>query len=152
MLKLVYWKIHGRALPIRLAAAIGKIPLEDEFISFPEFKENKESYPFGSLPILHTEHGVIAQSNAILNYLGKQCGLYPADVLEAARVDEILGFTEDLYGVISPSIRESDLQKKAAMREVFSKRNFAKISWIFRKIPYIYWKTTILNIKSTHCR
>jgi glutathione S-transferase len=124
--KLVYWKIHGRALPIRLAALIGKYPLEDEFISFQEFQQLKETYPFGGLPVLKTEHGVISQSNAILVYIGKQTGLYPADRVAAARVDELLGFAEDVTNAIAPSIRESDPEKKAAMREKLRTEAFPK--------------------------
>ena len=124
--KLVYWKIHGRALPIRLAALIGKYPLEDEFISFQDFQQLKETFPFGGLPVLKTEHGVIAQSNAILVYIGKQTGLYPADRVVAARVDELLGFAEDVTNAIAPSIRESDPEKKAAMREKLRTETFPK--------------------------
>jgi len=126
-LKLVYWPIHGRALPIRLAAAVGKVPLEDELISFQEWPSIKETFPFGSIPVLKTDFGVLAQSNAILSYIGKQGGLYPKDPAAAARVDEILNFIEDITNIIVPSLREQDQEKRLALRKVLAEETFPKL-------------------------
>jgi glutathione S-transferase len=47
--------------------------------------------PFGQLPVLEVEEGVfIAQSAAIMRYIGKKTGLYPLDDVKAALVDSII--------------------------------------------------------------
>ena len=47
--------------------------------------------PFGQLPVLEVEEGVyIAQSAAIMRYIGKKTGLYPSDAVKAALVDSII--------------------------------------------------------------
>ena len=46
--------------------------------------------------MLEVNETMIGESNAILRYVGRCCGLYPKDLLEALKVDEILDATEDL--------------------------------------------------------
>uniref|UniRef100_A0A7S4PF05 Glutathione transferase n=1 Tax=Paramoeba aestuarina TaxID=180227 RepID=A0A7S4PF05_9EUKA len=125
--KLVYWKFHGRAACVRLAAIIGGVKIEDEFMSFDDFKAKKEELPFGTLPILKTSKGTICQSNAQLLYIGRQGNLVPSDPFKMAQVDDLLGLGEDFYGKISPSIREQDPEKKAAMRKELNDEVFPRM-------------------------
>lgn len=102
MLKLTYFDFNGgRGEPARLALAIGGIPFVDERLPGPQWPERKGQTPYGSLPTLEVDGEVIAQSNAILHYVGRLAGLYPADALDAARCDEILAACEALNQTIS---------------------------------------------------
>jgi len=47
-------------------------------------------YPWGTLPVLKVNGNVLAQSGAILRYLGKQFNLAGEDVFEAAKCDEMI--------------------------------------------------------------
>lgn len=132
-LKLTYFPSTGRAEPIRLALALGGIPFEDERLSYAEFHERKTSLPFHQVPVLEvtTETGdpgssastksvlTIAQSLAILRYAGTLAGLYPTiDMLEAARVDELLAVIDEGHNapLFSESFAEHDAERKRAMR------------------------------------
>lgn len=81
---------QGRAEPIRLALAIGDIEFEDYRIEWDKWPSIKDTMPFGIVPILEVNGEKLAQSNAILRYIGKLTGLYPTDALEAFRVDEFV--------------------------------------------------------------
>ncbi len=52
--------------------------------------------PFGQLPVLEVDGGVIAQSNAICRFIAKKAGLYGKDDLEQASIDMIIDFIGDL--------------------------------------------------------
>ena len=116
-LKLVYYPIHGRALPIRLAFAVSGIEYENVFIPFAEWTQKKQTIPGGVIPVLEVGDKVLGQSNAILNYVCGLAGLVPADPFQRAQVDEVLCSLEDYTSFISPSMREPDQEKKMAMRK-----------------------------------
>eukprot|EP00211_Chloroparvula_japonica_P016273 CAMPEP_0119120778 /NCGR_PEP_ID=MMETSP1310-20130426/1683_1 /TAXON_ID=464262 /ORGANISM="Genus nov. species nov., Strain RCC2339" /LENGTH=207 /DNA_ID=CAMNT_0007110283 /DNA_START=115 /DNA_END=738 /DNA_ORIENTATION=+ len=117
-LKLVYWKFHGRALCVRLAAVAGNVALEDEFVSSEEFKEKKEDFVFGTLPTMKTPQGELGQSNAMLLYVAQQGGLWPQDALEAARTLELMDFGEDFYAKIGPTMRMQGAERDAARKQL----------------------------------
>ena len=122
-LTLHYFPIAGRAGAIRDALRIGRIPFEDKHVGREEFRRLKaeRELPFGSLPVLDVGGETpcrVAQSNAILRYVGKLAGLYPSDPLEALRVDELVDFGEDINHALGPSMQEPDVEKKLAMRKV----------------------------------
>ncbi|KNC49741.1 glutathione S-transferase 2 [Thecamonas trahens ATCC 50062] len=116
--KLTYFPHAGRAGAIRDVLADGGVEFDDIRIPFPEFAELKPSLPYGSLPVLEIDGTDYAQSNAILRYAGKLTGAYPEDPVAALMVDELLDATEDIVNMLAPSMRESDEEKKLAMRAV----------------------------------
>lgn len=60
----------------------------------------------------------LTQGNAIIRYVGTKTKLYPvADAWKAAKVDEVLNLVEEVQNGISPTMRESDEDKKMAMRK-----------------------------------
>ena len=118
--RLVYFPVGGRAAPIRNAFKIAKVDFVDEHVSFEQFREEKEkgTYTFGAVPVVFIGDVQVTQSNAILRWIGKQGGnLYPTDLQEALFVDEVLGVGEDFYGMIGPTVREQDPEKRLAMRK-----------------------------------
>jgi prostaglandin-H2 D-isomerase / glutathione transferase len=124
---LIYFPAPGRGEPIRDAFKLGKIEFTDERVPFDKFRQMKEAgeLPFGSFPVLvvdGTPPRRIAQSNAILRYVGKLAALYPTDPVEALRVDEITDAAEDINSELAPSMREQDMEKKLAMRKPFAEQ------------------------------
>eukprot|EP01091_Cochliopodium_minus_P021193 TRINITY_DN95_c0_g1_i7.p1 TRINITY_DN95_c0_g1~~TRINITY_DN95_c0_g1_i7.p1 ORF type:complete len:241 (+),score=72.48 TRINITY_DN95_c0_g1_i7:91-723(+) len=112
-LKLTYFDMTGRAEPIRQALFIGGIDFEDERLGWEEFGKLKDKYPYGSLPVLTLENGeIIAQSNVILRYIGRQTKLYPQDNLQATKVDELIEATEDVFFKIFPILFEQNEEIK----------------------------------------
>src|SRR4051812_47404843 len=105
----------------RLALFAAGVDFEDHRITADEWKLLKASAPYGALPLLETPgKPVLAQSNAILGYIGRQHGLHPTDPWEAARHDAILEAVEELRAALSPSGRLSDAAEKQRAREEFA--------------------------------
>ena len=132
-LRLRYFPFPGRAGAIRDALRIGGVAFEDVHVPpdrLPELKAAGE-LPFGSLPVLdvETSAGTVhaAQSNAILRYVGRRVGLYPADdALRALKVDEALDVGEDLYHLLVPSFVEQDPERRMAMRKVLAEETLPR--------------------------
>ena len=119
-LRLLYFDFpFWRAEVSRIALYLGDVPFEDVRVSREAFREMKASgeLPYGQLPVLDVDGVRLAQSVAIARYCGALAGLYPSDdALAAARVDEILETANQITYAVSPSVRESDPERKAAMR------------------------------------
>lgn len=123
---LTYFDIKGKAESSRIAFHAGGIQFTDLRLTrdqfFGEYKNDLEKCPTGQLPTLTIGGKVISQSASILRYAGKLSGLYPAEALEALYVDEIIDLNDDIAVSISPSIRESDEEKKMEMRKVLAEK------------------------------
>ncbi len=99
--KLTYFDIDGgRGESIRLALHIGGIEFEDVRLTGPEFRQERQSFPFHALPVLEIDGQPITQSTALVRYVGKLAGLYPADDLQALYSDEAMDAVEDLSHAI----------------------------------------------------
>lgn len=94
---------------IRLACAYGQLPLQDVRISREQFAVLKASgkLAYGQIPVLEVTEGhdkkktVIAQSSALMRYVGKRTGLYPLDDdVQAAVVDSLVDHVNDLMGAL----------------------------------------------------
>ena len=94
-LTLSYFPIAARAEPIRLAAAIGKVPFTNRAISREDWVHIKRFRPLAQLPTLSViqpgkDLVTAPQSAAILRYIGKLGGLYPHDDIETVQVDFVV--------------------------------------------------------------
>ena len=105
-LKLLYFGIKGKAEAIRLSAAHAGLPLEDyRFADRAEFNALKENgvLPFGQVPALEVaanamhRSALVPQSAAILRYVARRAGTYPADDVTAALVDAALDQEADAF-------------------------------------------------------
>lgn len=127
-LKLYYFDIKGRGESIRVALSIAGIPFEDVRLSHEAFAKMKETnqLPFGQVPIMDVDGKRLAQSSAILRYVGRLGGLYPQDPWQAAKVDEIMYAFEDVGNLLRPSFMEQDPQKRLEMRKQLVAEAFPK--------------------------
>src|SRR6195256_630287 len=83
--KLTYFDAAAsRGEECRLALHLSGLPFEDERLSGDQWAARKERTPFGALPVLTVDGRQLAQSNAILRFIGSQHGLHPAEPFEAA--------------------------------------------------------------------
>lgn len=121
-LKLTYFDFPGsRGEEIRLALMLAGRPFEDNRIDGATFASLKPGLPFSTVPVLEVEgHLVIGQTNAALRLIGRQHGLYPDDVFEAARHDTLMDAVEDLRHKISPTMWIKDVQQKQQARLLLS--------------------------------
>ena len=106
-MKLEYFGVHGRAMPIRMLLNYCNVEFEDSMVDFPTFGKNKAEgkYPMGQVPVLWTDDGrELCQTKAILRYLSKEHKgrkgevLYPAhsDPMVSYKIDAMIDSVEDV--------------------------------------------------------
>ena len=121
--RLTYFDFSGsRGEECRLALFASGVDFEDHRIDRPAWQALKPTTPFGSLPVLEREgHAPLAQSNAILAYVGRSYGLYPSDPWEAARHDALLAAAEELRVLVAPTGNAPTPEAKRQAREEFAR-------------------------------
>ena len=117
-IKLTYFDFSGsRGEECRLALHIAGVEFEDERIKGPDWPALQPKTPFGSMPLLTVEgKGVLAQTNAILVYVGRAHGLHPSDPWAAAQHEALMNACEDLRfraATVLFSKLEGDERKRA---------------------------------------
>ena len=125
-LKLIYFDLpFWRAEISRLPLFIANIEFEDFRPSDDDWDYAKENgkmkdgtiIPFRELPVLSINGESVAQTLAIARICGKLGGMYPEDMVEAGKVDQVVVAVENINALLSPSMREDDPIKKKAMRK-----------------------------------
>jgi len=111
----------SRGEECRLAFVIAGVDFEDHRVTRDEWAALKPKTPFGSVPVLEVPgHAPIAQSNAILAYIGRRYGAHPTDLAEAARHEALMAAVEDLRAAAAATGRHSNEGEKRAAREQFA--------------------------------
>lgn len=119
-ISLTYFDFDGsRGLECRLALTAAGIAFKDIRLSREQWADLKPQTPFGSLPLLQEGSRTLAQSNAILGYIGRGHGLFPADPWEAAQHDAVMLAVEDVRAKL-PDIKALPDAEKKAVREAFA--------------------------------
>lgn len=85
----------------------------------------KPRTPYGELPILTVDGRPMAQSKAILRYVGKLTALYPTDPEEALFVDEVVETCEELFSSIF-AYRGTDKGIRRQTRETVVRENIPR--------------------------
>lgn len=108
----------SRGEECRLALHIGGVDFEDHRIKREDWLALKPTTPFGSLPLLEMPgRPVLADSNAILVFVGRGHGLHPKDDFEAARHESVMSYIEMLRGTLTVTLRMEDAAEKKSARE-----------------------------------
>lgn len=118
--KLTYFDMAAsRGEECRLAFAIAGVDFEDNRIPREQWPALKPTTPFGSLPVLDVPgQPPLAQSNAILAYIGRTYGVHPTDPHEAARHEAVLAHVEDLRAAVAVPRGADEAAKKAAREQM----------------------------------
>lgn len=108
----------GRGEDCRLALFIANVDFVDDRVGSKDWKNIKPTTPFGAMPVLKIEGvGILAQSNAILGYIGAQYGLLPEDKFEAAQHHALMDAAEDLRSRVSRTFGIKDADELKRIRE-----------------------------------
>ena len=115
-----FWRAEVARLPLFMS----KIEFEDFRITSDDNRYLKENgklkdgtiIPFRQLPVLVAKGQSIAQTGAIARICGKLSGMYPKDVIEAGRVDQIIDTVTDINELLNSSMRENNPAIKKQMR------------------------------------
>ena len=117
MTTLTYFDFEAsRGLECRLALSVAGVEFEDRRIQRAEWPALKPTLPYGALPVLEQDGRIVAQSNAILRYVGARHGLLPSDPWVVAEHDAVLQSVEDLRYKL-PGFGLSDDEKKTRRAE-----------------------------------
>ena len=128
-LKLIYFdQPFWRAEIARLCLFMSDIEFEDFRITNEDLSYLKQHgelsdgsvIPFRQLPVLVIEGESIAQTGAIARICGKLGDMYPKDIIEAGKVDQVIDTVTDINVLINPSMHESDPAIKRQMRDDLS--------------------------------
>ncbi|MDD9965591.1 MAG: glutathione S-transferase family protein [Myxococcales bacterium] len=127
--KLTYFDFSGsRGEECRLALFLNDVDFEDNRIAVARWPELKATTPFGALPVLEvTGKPPLAQTNAILSFIGRQFGYHPTDPWEAARHEALFVAVEEYRSAVAVTGNTDDDAKKKQRREAFV-RDFLQ-SW-----------------------
>lgn len=123
MLRLVYFPVPGRAEACRVALAFSGLEWEDVEVTGVRFEimKNDGELPWDMLPILQTPEGTIAESSAILRFVGLDVGLVPEDRFQSAKVDEFIDGMGPLATALNTTFGISDEDERIRLRkELFS--------------------------------
>jgi prostaglandin-H2 D-isomerase / glutathione transferase len=118
--RLIYFDAPvSRGEECRLALHLAGIDFDDVRIPGAEWPPMKAQTPYGGMPILEIPgKPPLAHANAILVLIGRRHGLHPADDFEAARHEGMMQHVEDLRGVVGPTIRMGEAEKKTAREAI----------------------------------
>lgn len=121
--KLTYFDFSGsRGEECRLALHVAGVDFVDQRITREAWLALKPSTPYGSIPVLEAEgKPPLAQSNAILSYVGQRYGLLPRDPWTAAEHLAILESVEELRAKLTHTNTLTDPATKQLAREDFTK-------------------------------
>jgi prostaglandin-H2 D-isomerase / glutathione transferase len=117
--RLIYFDFAGsRGEECRIALHLAGVDFDDVRIPTADWPKLKPQTPFGSLPVLEIAgKPPLAESNAILVYIGRQHGLHPKDDLDAAYHEALMSYAEELRATVGPSLRITDETEKRTARE-----------------------------------
>lgn len=121
-LKLTYFDFPGgRGEDCRLTFHVAGVAFDDDRIKGPDWPKLKPETPFGGLPVLEVEGlGRLAQSNAILGYLGRRFDLHPADPWLAAQHEALMEAAEEARMQVGATLRSDPDEKKRRREELAS--------------------------------
>ena len=117
--QLFYWPIPGRAEAARVALSLANLDWEDVSMNrelFATMKSNGD-LPWGMVPFLKTPEGGLAESVAILRYLGHKCNLIPENAFMAAKVDEFIDGISPHFSMLEGTFGIDDLVERTKARE-----------------------------------
>ena len=149
-LKIIYFDMpFWRAEISRLSLFISGIEFEDVRITSEDNSYLKEhgklkdgtSIPFRQLPVLIINGQSIAQSGGIARICGKLSGMYPEDIIEAGKVDQIIDTVTDMNVMLNLSMRENDPIIKKQMRAQLTNEDLPR---------YFGYLEKIIEANSTH--
>ncbi len=120
--RLIYFDFAGsRGEECRIALHLAGVDFEDVRVQSRDWPAMKERMPFAALPVLEMPgKPLLAHSNAILVFIGRQFGLHPVDAFEAAHHESLMCAVEDLRHSISPTLRIADPEQKRQAREALA--------------------------------
>ena len=128
MIKLTYFDFNfWRVDILRLSLAFSNIPYEFKRIKRQDWKEKKDQFPFGQLPVMEVNGKVFSHTHTLARFCAKKASLYEQDEFKILIVDQVLDWANEITNQIAPSIRaamrDKNFEKSRKLREEFINNN-----------------------------
>ncbi|KAL8583463.1 hypothetical protein ACOMHN_044821 [Nucella lapillus] len=133
-IKVVYFDLRARGEPIRLVLEAAGKKYEDVRVSFEEWPQEKANTPYGQLPYVVYNGKKYGQSVALANFFAREYGLYGRSSLDALRIDEVVGLTQDLTDAVLKAKFEKDETTKAELTKTLMEETIPKFIGIFQTL------------------
>eukprot|EP01063_Lacrimia_lanifica_P028629 TRINITY_DN4214_c0_g1_i1.p1 TRINITY_DN4214_c0_g1~~TRINITY_DN4214_c0_g1_i1.p1 ORF type:complete len:497 (+),score=205.89 TRINITY_DN4214_c0_g1_i1:82-1491(+) len=159
-LKLTYFNIQGLAEQVRLACAVTGTEFEDVRVKFEDWPAMKPNTKYGQLPILNVDGKEVAQSWAMLRWLGRFANgqpssgpLVPAEPAAYLKVEEALGFVNDFQTAWAPCLYIGMMPGKYGRPEDFAKTDEGQAlikkmreAWVADTLPqFAKWMSEMID-------
>lgn len=105
---LVYWGLNARATPLYFVAALGGVKLNWDSDTANAWPAAKGEAPFGQLPFVKDGDVTLAQSFALVRYLGRKGGVQGHDLAAYGRTEQITEEAVDLFNAINKAKYAAD--------------------------------------------
>ena len=117
--QLFYWPIPGRAEATRVALSLANLSWEDVPLDREQYSRMRydDVLPWGMVPLLRTPDGDLAESVAMLRYVGHQCGLMPDRPFMAAKVDEFIDGISPYLSILDGTFDLPDVEARTQARK-----------------------------------
>jgi len=132
--KLVYFDVRGRAELIRLVLSLSGQTFEDVRCSREDWPKYKPDAPFGQGPYADINGQKYGQSAALATYFARENNLYGKSNLDALRIDEVQGLSQDIWSAVGQVIFEKDEDKKAEISKKLHEDHFPRLFGSFRDL------------------
>ncbi len=124
MIKLIYFDFNfWRVDILRLSLAFSNTPYEMIRISRREWKEKKNNFPFGQLPVMVINNKKFAHTHSLAIFCAVKSNLYDDSDLKKIIIDQVIDWANEVTNKIAPSIRaamrEKNLAKSKKLRKEF---------------------------------
>ncbi|KAF0699965.1 Aste57867_9515 [Aphanomyces stellatus] len=118
-LKLIHFRVTGRAELTRLALTVGGIPFESQVVQDQDWHSFQPSCPFHQLPVLVVDGTPMAESAPMARFAASLARLYPvdSDPLATYRIDELVAFVQDILEPVVMTTKEQDPTKRVESRK-----------------------------------
>jgi glutathione S-transferase len=135
MNKLIYFPARGRGEVIRLALAEAGVEWQDDTFKYDDFPKMRSTgrLPFLAVPVWEEDGFRLAQSQAILNHIGRSHGLYGSNPREQALIDQAIGAVEDVRGEFR-KVMTGDASKRPEIRSELEKTSLPRWFGLLEKL------------------
>lgn len=112
--KVYYFKVNGRAAPIRAILRYAQVPFENVMYSQEEWIEQKKkgTFEYGQLPALEHNGVMFTESHSIQMYLARKFNLYGKTLEDEYEINNLLDSTVDLVNAAMKFIHPDNEQMK----------------------------------------
>ncbi|XP_064088621.1 glutathione S-transferase-like isoform X2 [Macrobrachium nipponense] len=99
---LVYFNMMGQGEPIRWILLAAEVDFSEEIINvFSDWKDRKEDYDWGNVPVLMVDGNQLHQTTVISRYLGEAHDMISKDLWTVTRQQELVEGVHDITYILS---------------------------------------------------